>query len=244
MTKINTEYTSQDHEFREQDVYALAKYNWTIRKFRQRGIKESARIANIGSGSGTFTKILVKEGYDVFSTEPDNEARNQATQNCPGIQFHAYGLFDLPEEEMFDVIVMHDVLEHIEDDLSALTDYVKRAPSGSLFLISVPAFEFLWSPHDIFLGHFRRYTLKSLKVLVVSSGLDCMEAKYLFGPIFPLVFLIRKIKNLKQTRPSNSDMKKPTPLVNFILTNVLKRTGWPNKNGVAGTSAFVVARKN
>ena len=222
----------------EHHWYYKSKARYLFSNDRVKNLNPSI-ILDVGAGSAYF----LKEAQKIF-------ANAQCVAMDPNYTDDQIGFRDGVEYTktsgsiQADLYLMVDVLEHIEDDLSVLTDYVKRAPSGSLFLISVPAFEFLWSPHDIFLGHFRRYTLKSLKVLVVSSGLDCVEAKYLFGPIFPLVFLIRKIKNLKQTRPSNSDMKKPTPLVNFILTNVLKRTGWPNKNGVAGTSAFVVARKN
>jgi SAM-dependent methyltransferase len=191
MTKINTEYTSQDHEFREQDVYALAKYNWTIRKFRQTGIKESARIANIGSGSGTFTKILVKEGYDVFSTEPDDEARNQATKNCPGIQFHAYGLFDLPEEEMFDVIVMHDVLEHIDAEHQAIETVVKHLNPNGYFLVTVPASEFLFGHHDVQLGHFRRYTRTTMK-RALGRNFRLVNLRYFGFLSIPIVWALSK----------------------------------------------------
>ncbi len=196
-------------------------------------------ILDVGAGSAYFLKVAKKIFWNAQCIAMDPNYSEDQIGFRDGVEFTKTS-----GSTQADLYLMIDVLEHIEDDLSALSDYVEGAPSGSVFLISVPAFEFLWSPHDVFLGHFRRYTLQSLKSLVVSSGLDCLEAKYLFGPIFPLVYLIRKFKSLKPGEPTNSDMKKPAPLVNFILTRVLKRTGWPNKNGFAGTSAFVVARKS
>lgn len=198
MTKINTEYTSQDHEFRDQDVYALAKYNWTIRKFKQTGIMTNSRVANIGSGSGTFTRLLVTEGYDVFSTEPDAEARHQATQSCPGIHFHSYGLFDLPEEEMFDVIVMHDVLEHIDGEHLAIEHVVKHLNPNGYFLVTVPASELLFGHHDVQLGHFRRYTRTTLR-RALGKNFTFVKLRYFGFFSIPIVWLLSK--KLKRDYP-------------------------------------------
>lgn len=196
-------------------------------------------VLEIGAGSAFFLKEAKKKfPYAKFIAMDPNYASDKIGYS-DGIEYKlsAIGI-------QADLYLMIDVLEHIEDDSLALENYVKHAPSGSIFLISVPAFEFLWSPHDVFLGHFRRYTLKSIKKLVADSGLDCLEAKYLFGPIFPLVYFVRKIKSLRPDKATNSDMKTPKPLVNLILKKVLKRKGWPNINRMAGTSVFVVAGKS
>ena len=55
---------------------------------------------------------------------------------------------------------MMDVLEHVSDDVGLVREYAKRAKPGTRFVVSVPAFMWLWSGHDVFLEHHRRYTLR------------------------------------------------------------------------------------
>ena len=59
-----------------------------------------------------------------------------------------------------DLVLAMDVIEHVEDDAALISAYCDLAPRGTRFIISVPAFNFLWSAHDIFLEHHRRYTLR------------------------------------------------------------------------------------
>lgn len=201
------------------------------------GINPS-QILDVGAGSAFF----LKEAKKLFPN-----ARYIAMD--PNYKTDQIGIFDGIEytknysSDRADLILMIDVIEHIEDDLRVLSNYAAKAPSGSIFLVSVPAFQFLWSPHDVFLGHHRRYTLNSLKKLIEGAGLVCLEEKYLFGPILPIVYLVRLIKGLKMIEAKSSDMKKPSAIENFILTQILKSTHWPNKNRIAGTSAFIVATK-
>ena len=65
-----------------------------------------------------------------------------------------------------DVVLLMDVLEHVEDDVGLLRQYVEKVPSGARFLISVPAFQVLWSDHDVFLEHKRRYTVAKVEHVV------------------------------------------------------------------------------
>lgn len=201
------------------------------------GMKPS-QILDVGAGSAFFLKEAKKLFPNSFYIAMDP---NYKTEQI-GI-FHDIEYTKNYSSNKADLILMIDVLEHIEDDLGVLSNYAAKAPSGSIFLISVPAFQCLWSSHDVFLGHYRRYTLHSLKKLIEDSGLVCLEEKYLFGLIFPIVYLVRLIKNLKKSKTSSSDMKKPSVIENFILTHVLRLTRWPNKNRIAGTSVFIVATK-
>ncbi len=195
-------------------------------------------ILDVGAGSAFFLKEARKIFTEARCIAMDPNYTIEQSQLVNGIEYTKSSL-----GIQADLYLMVDVLEHIEDDLIVLSNYVNHAPSGSVFLISVPAFEFLWSPHDVFLGHFRRYTIKTLTTLVESSRLECLESHYLFGPIFPIVYLTRKIRSLNKNKPANSDMKKPSMVENVLLTRLLKSSRWPNINGIVGTSVFVVARK-
>jgi hypothetical protein len=82
-----------------------------------------------------------------------------------------------------DLVLLMDVLEHVDDDLGLLKAYVD-VPSGSRFLMTVPAFQFLWSGHDDFLEHKRRYTLAQFEALARDAGLTVQRGAYFFGAVF------------------------------------------------------------
>jgi len=83
----------------------------------------------------------------------------------------------------FDLVLLLDVLEHVEDDRGFLADLVSRVVSGAYVLITVPAFNGLFGPHDTFLGHYRRYRTSQLRVLATEAGLCHVEGGYLFASL-------------------------------------------------------------
>ncbi len=58
---------------------------------------------------------------------------------------------------------MMDVIEHVEDDVGLVRGYVDKVAGGTRFIVTVPALMWLWSGHDVFLEHYRRYTLTSIE---------------------------------------------------------------------------------
>ena len=186
--EINSEYTNSDHESRDLDVYALAKYRWTLRALKSLQVPADTQIANIGCGSGTFTQMLADDGYRVYATEPDSApfeiAKSRLPKNCV---IENIGLFDLDDQERFGVVVMHDVLEHIEFHVDAIKKLHSVLLPGGFLMISVPALQSLFGHHDVQLGHYRRYSKKTLKPLV-NINFRIKTLKY-FGFIsIPIVF--------------------------------------------------------
>jgi len=234
---INSDYTNSDHESRDLDVYALAKYRWTLRTLKGLNVPVDAKIANIGCGSGTFTKILADTGFRVFATEPDSVpfefAKSRLPKNCV---IENIGLFDIVGGEQFDVVVMHDVLEHIESDIEAIKKLHSIIVPGGLLLISVPALRSLYGHHDVQLGHYRRYSQRTLKQ-VVSVCFDIKSLKYFGFLSIPIVLLISKI--LKKDYPSNQDKKSSLLLRLYgVICDLESRVVEP-----LGTSLLLVAFK-
>ena len=108
-----------------------------------------------------------------------------------------------------------DVLEHIHDDHSALIEWKKTLKPNGLLLISVPAFQHLWSNHDKILGHFKRYNKKDLNDLAKSVGLQTVKIHYVFSYMYPVVLFLRKC--LPDNFQRNSGLKKSNKLINKIL---------------------------
>lgn len=98
--------------------------------------------------------------------------------------------------EKADVVFLMDVIEHIENDV----DFLKKLSEASfvgektLFMITVPAFNILFSSHDKFVGHYRRYTHRILHKTINDSGMNSIHSGYLFfSLIFPR-FVIRTLE--------------------------------------------------
>ena len=113
----------------------------------------------------------------------------------------------------FDLILAMDVLEHIENDHAALNEWKGLLNKDGVILITVPAFNILWSYHDEFLGHKRRYIYSTLKLVTQNCGLRYLYLNYAFSYLFPVMYLMRKlIKSGKKT-----DLVLPHIFINSIL---------------------------
>jgi SAM-dependent methyltransferase len=167
----DSRYTHADHEFRDMDPYARSKYDLTLRWLR-RAIIPGSLVYNIGCGSGYFNGLAVERGARVVACEPDPQAFAQAAArearraagaatvlNC-GLEEFAH------DREPADVVVMHDVLEHMEDDAGAVQLLHRLVRPGGMLIVSVPGLQTLFGLHDEMLGHYRRYEGRQLKRLI------------------------------------------------------------------------------
>lgn len=103
--------------------------------------------------------------------------------------------------ESFDLITMLDVLEHIDDDVGALAEVSRLLRPGGQFLLTVPAFMFLWSEHDEVLHHKRRYRRRPLKALIEAAGLRIDWLSYYNTLLFPPVAAVRVARKLVSKPP-------------------------------------------
>lgn len=97
-----------------------------------------------------------------------------------------------------DTIVLMDVLEHVAEPLSFLKEIIEKLPLSEHvhFIITVPAYQSLFSQHDRNLGHYKRYTRKELVTLIRSSGLISVRSGYCFNSLLiPRWFQVQKEKN-------------------------------------------------
>ena len=201
------------------------------------------KILDVGAGSGFFSKYLldhtsVKTALCIDPFYP--EERDGSHAGKPIRYRHECTGTDA------DLVLMMDVLEHVEDDLALLNDYIAKVPVGTRFLVTVPAFQFLWSGHDVFLGHYRRYTLPGVVDLMESAGLVVEQRAYYFGLIFPLVVAVRLVGRLvgRSTNEPQSDLKQHKALTNGLLSFVCQaELPFFKFNRLAGLSVFCMAQK-
>ena len=153
-------------------------------------------------------------------------------------------VLDMPfAADSFDVAVSLDVIEHLEDDLGALREMRRTVTPGGSLLVTVPAYPWLWSGHDVALGHRRRYSARGLARLVERAGLHVVHASYFNTLLFPAVALTRVWKRL--TGEASHDLHRPSPAVNQWLERVfaLERHVVPRVALPFGASLLLVARR-
>ncbi|MEK7233895.1 MAG: methyltransferase domain-containing protein [Elusimicrobiota bacterium] len=153
-------------------------------------------IVDIGSGSGFFSDCLIRfGGRRIFNVDLVDTGYPDA-QSVPDerIQGCVTRRRELPSRIVNSLVLMMDVLEHVKDDAGLLRRVTERCEGKNRFFITAPAFMSLWSSHDVFLGHHRRYTLPQLTALAHDCGLRVTANYYLYGAILPAVWLTRRRK--------------------------------------------------
>ena len=143
------------------------------------------RVLEVGSGTGNITRFLCSGGREVTATDVVAAYRGELERlfgDNPKVRVEKFDLtLEAPDTfvaDPFDSVVCLNVLEHIEDDLFALTQMRNSlAPGGKLALL-VPAHRFLYGAFDRAVGHFRRYEKRELAGKLEKAGFIVLEMKF------------------------------------------------------------------
>ena len=151
---------------------------------------------------------------------------------------------DLPfGDATFDVVSAFDVVEHCADDARAVSELRRVLAPGGRMLLSVPAYQWAWSDHDVRAGHHRRYTRAAIVGLVEDAGMEVLRATYAFGGVFPLFAAERVRRRLRPAAATDPRLPEVSPNLDRALMGVcraearlLRRRDLP-----FGSSVFVAA---
>jgi SAM-dependent methyltransferase len=136
------------------------------------------RVLDIGCGDGLFFNELARFG-EVEGVEPDTSLLTPGSPHSSRITVAPFDESYQPEHR-YDLILMLDVLEHIDDPTGALRHSRSLLASDGKLVITVPAFPWLWTHHDKINRHHIRYTRETLAAQVSEAGLRLDEARYFF----------------------------------------------------------------
>jgi SAM-dependent methyltransferase len=186
------------------------------------------RCMDIGAGNGIISRSLGSSirgksvSWDLIDSEYSPRVLGQDPID-PSIVLYAA----IPEGAVYDVIIAIDVVEHIENDRAFVDQLARHLSRDGLIVICVPAFQFLWSNHDVFLEHYRRYRRRDLVLMMRREGLQVVASGYLYVLLFPLIALIRLFGYLRGDGMNNnqdalgSDLKVYPEVVNRLLRGVM-----------------------
>ena len=163
------------------------------------GLDGVTTVLEVGAGQGGIGARLARDFY-YTGVEPDRESFEKAEERLErlgrGRMVHGY-VSDLPAGATFDLVCAFEVLEHIEDDSSALQQWAARAHPGGYVMISSPAFPERFGPFDRFAGHYRRYDRAGFEGLLRAAGCERISV-FTYG--FLLGQVLEKVRDVVTAR--------------------------------------------
>lgn len=156
-------------------------------------------ILDVGCGDALFFDGL-REFGEPEGLESEAEIVSPAARERWRIHLGPFDeSFDPPRR--FGLVLMLDVLEHLDDDRAALEHVAHLLRPGGVLLLTVPAFRLLWTSHDDLNLHRTRYTRTRLVEVLGAAGFQVERARYFFHWLFPLKLLVRAKERLLGAEP-------------------------------------------
>lgn len=165
---------------------------------KSNGLSENSTVIDLGAGSGFGVEVLSDtvacdalepSSFFVESIRARSSARTVFQDVIPPQLAHDF--------DSYDAVVMMDVLEHLPNEDNALS-WIRTImkSSDSKLVVTVPAYQWLFSYHDVNVHHFRRYSRKSLTLQLNRSGLDVVKVSYFVTLLFPVALVARALGSL------------------------------------------------
>jgi SAM-dependent methyltransferase len=171
-----------------------------------------ASVLDIGCGTG-FTLEALAQRYDAWGLEPDAAVRARTREAVRHrVLAGDTGNLSALAGRTFDVVLLLDVLEHVENDRAELSAAMAALAPGGKLVITVPADPSLWSDHDIRNGHYRRHTEASLRALLAGAGLAPTLLTHMNSRLYPLARMHRR-----RASSSSAGLRMPPAPINALF---------------------------
>ena len=243
---MEREYELQTHRAEDRHWWYRGRRRVLEGVITQLRLPARARILDAGCGSGRNMVELARHGV-VTGIELSETSVSLARERGVGEVIEG-SVLQMPfAADSFELAASLDVIEHLEDDLAALRELRRVVAPGGTLLVTVPAYQWLWSGHDEINHHHRRYTRDSLFRVAREAGWEPVRTTYFNSLLLPVAIALRVLDRFSPSKTTESSLDlwvPPTPL-NWLLQRPLElEAALIGRGGriPAGLSLLVVLR--
>jgi SAM-dependent methyltransferase len=209
----------------QQTQIALDEHHWWYRGRRRLinavldrlELPPQARILDAGCGAGRTLDELAKHGH--VSGLDLSEFAASAARERGHEDVHVGRIEELPwEDAAFDLVTALDVIEHTPDDRVTLRELRRVTRPGGFAIITVPAYQWLFSAHDVVNHHYRRYARRALVAAASDAGWRTELTTYFNSILLPPAAVVRLVQRRGRERPkTRSDFEMTPPSMSAVL---------------------------
>jgi hypothetical protein len=227
---------------------------------RHAPIHDRALVVDVGCGDAFVIGSLADAfpgatfgGVDSALTASIVNDIHRRTQRSNLVLSDSLDTLAIPRGIHASAVLLMDVIEHVPDDVEFLRDLLRRDFVGpeSTFIVTVPAYPSLFSAHDVFLHHYRRYSMAGLRETLTRAGLRMIEGGHLFASLLPIRLAeVARERAFGRRALAATALAAPPALGRGLITAALVADAsaslWLQRIGIAlpGLSAFAVCRKS
>jgi SAM-dependent methyltransferase len=173
---------------------------------------------DVGCGTGDNMDMLAEvAGLGVVGTDLSAHALRYATRGRTGIALAEH----LPiGTGTCGLVSSMDVIEHLDDDLVGLREYRRVLVPGGVLLLTVPAYEWLWSEHDVWAAHRRRYRVGGLASVVEAAEFEVLYTSYYNSFLVPPAAVLRRTPLRRLLKQANEEVGNTSPFVSKVMTRL------------------------
>jgi SAM-dependent methyltransferase len=218
---MDRDYELQTHRAEDRHWWYRGRRSVLERVTSDLHLPPGARILDAGCGSGRnmveFARHGVVTGIELSATSVGLAREREVGEVIEG------SVLDMPfDAAAFDLAASLDVIEHLEDDLRALRELRRVVAPGGALLVTVPAYQWLWSGHDEINHHHRRYTRQSLQRTCEQAGWRQVRTTYFNSLLLPAAILLRVLDRFsRKPTESSLDLWVPPKPLNWLLERPL-----------------------
>jgi SAM-dependent methyltransferase len=210
-------YAQQYRDLYENHWWWRAREHYVLDIISGFELPHQADILDVGCGDGLFFEALSKFGKP-FGVEPDEALLSNAKwrDNIYNVSFDE----NFQTDRQFDLILMLDVLEHLDMDSAALQKSVNLLKPNGKILATVPALMSAWTAHDDVNHHRRRYKRSEFEAIFRSAGLTVTFCRYYFVWTYFPKFILGLKERVLGVSTSEVQTHIPPKRVNALITSL------------------------
>jgi 2-polyprenyl-3-methyl-5-hydroxy-6-metoxy-1,4-benzoquinol methylase len=212
---------------------------------RVRPAKASDRLLDCGAGSGLFAEEM-SASCQVLVLDTFEESLRMLRERFAPEQVLTLENDEVPlPAASVHYVTALDVLEHVPDDAAVVRGFARLLVPGGVAVVTVPASMALWSDWDVALHHYRRYDRDRLAALFGAADWEIVHVNYTNVPVFPVVWLVRKLRGLRRARDRHHRPEDVVPWawLNRLLRFQFVRLAMSRWRMPFGVSLLLVARR-